>query len=51
LEEREEKDCILGNAGGPETGDPLGQGGEWGFTAFFALPEGGDVSQVQIGVS
>jgi hypothetical protein len=24
---------------------------EWGFIAFFALPEGGDVSQVQTEVS
>jgi hypothetical protein len=26
---REEKDCILGNAGGPRTSDPMSQGGEW----------------------
>jgi hypothetical protein len=29
VEKREEKDCILGNEGNPETGDPFGQGGEW----------------------
>jgi hypothetical protein len=28
--------------GDPETGDPMGQGREWGFIAyFFALPDGG----------
>jgi hypothetical protein len=36
--------------GDPETGDPTGQGGEWSFIAFFALPGGRDVSQVQMGV-
>jgi hypothetical protein len=46
---REEKDCTLGNARGPKTGDPLDQGGEWGFIAFFALPEGGDAFQMQTG--
>jgi hypothetical protein len=25
----------------------MGQGGEWGFIAFFALPEGGDAFQMQ----
>jgi hypothetical protein len=25
---REKKYCIVGNAGGPETGDPVGQGGD-----------------------
>jgi hypothetical protein len=30
-----EKDCILENAGGPETGDPMAQGGEWGFIAYL----------------
>jgi hypothetical protein len=32
--------------GDPETGDSAGQGGEWGFIAFFALPEGGDAFQM-----
>jgi hypothetical protein len=40
----------LENAGDPETGDPMDQGGEWGFIAFFALPGGRDVSQVQTGI-
>jgi hypothetical protein len=26
---REEKDCMVGNTGGPETGGPMGQGGDW----------------------
>jgi hypothetical protein len=34
---RERKDCILENAGGPETGYPVGQIGEWGFIAFFCI--------------
>jgi hypothetical protein len=29
----------------------VGQGGDWVFIAFFALPEGRDVSQVQTEVS
>jgi hypothetical protein len=37
--------------GDPETGDPVGQSGEWGFMDFFALPGGRDVSQVQTEVS
>jgi hypothetical protein len=37
--------------GDPETRDPLGQIGEWGFLAYFALPEGGDAFQMQTGVS
>jgi hypothetical protein len=34
-----------------ETGDPMGQGGEWGFIDFFALPDGRDDFQMQTGVS
>jgi hypothetical protein len=37
--------------GNPETSDPMGQGGEWGFIDFFAFPEGRNVSQVQTEVS
>jgi hypothetical protein len=33
--------------GDPETCGPMGQAGNWGFIAFFLLPEGRDVSQVQ----
>jgi hypothetical protein len=29
----------------------MSQRGEWGFIAFYALPEGRDVSQVQTEVS
>jgi hypothetical protein len=36
--------------GDPETGDPMSQGGEWGFMAIFVLPEGGDAFQMQMGV-
>jgi hypothetical protein len=34
---REEKKKIAywGMQGDPETSDPMGQGGEWGFIAFF----------------
>jgi hypothetical protein len=35
LEKREEKDCILRMQGDPESGDPLGLGGEWGFIAYL----------------
>jgi hypothetical protein len=37
--------------GVPETGDPVGQGGEWSFIAYFALLEGGDAFQMQTGIS
>jgi hypothetical protein len=29
LQRREKKDCILGNAEGHKTSDPMGHGGEW----------------------
>jgi hypothetical protein len=45
------KTTFWGMQGDPETGDPVGQGGEWGFIAFFVLPGGRDVSQVQTEVS
>jgi hypothetical protein len=44
------KIAYWGMLGDPETGDPLGQGGEWGFIAFFVLPEDGDALQMQTGV-
>jgi hypothetical protein len=34
----------------PETGDSVGQGGEWGFIAFFPLPEGRDAFQMQMDI-
>jgi hypothetical protein len=34
-----------------ETGDPVGQVGQWGFIAYFALPDGRDAFQMQTGVS
>jgi hypothetical protein len=37
--------------GDPETCGPMGQAGNWGFIAFFLLPEGRDVSQVQTDIS
>jgi hypothetical protein len=37
--------------GDPETCDPVGQGGEWGFITFFVLPGGRDVPKVQTEVS
>jgi hypothetical protein len=43
---REEKDCIVGNAGGP--------GSQWShgfYSLFCALPEGVDVFQMQTGIS
>jgi hypothetical protein len=37
--------------GDPETGGSIDQVGNWDFIAFFVLPEGRDVSQVQTEVS
>jgi hypothetical protein len=37
--------------GEPETGDPVGQGGEWVLYPIFALPEGGDAFQMQTDIS
>jgi hypothetical protein len=51
LQRREEKDCVVGNAGGPRNWWSLGLGWGLGFIAFFALPEGRDVSLVQTEVS
>jgi hypothetical protein len=45
------RSAYWGMQGDPEISDPVGQGGEWGFIAFFALPGGRDVSQVQTGIS
>jgi hypothetical protein len=47
--EEKRKTAYWGMQGDLETGDPVGQGGEWGFIAFFALPGDRDVSQVQTG--
>jgi hypothetical protein len=46
------KTAYWGMQGNPETGDPVGQGGEWVLIAFFlcVLPEGGDVFQMQTSV-
>jgi hypothetical protein len=44
--EEKRKTAYYGMQGDPETGGPLGQVGDWIFIAFFALPEGRDVSQV-----
>jgi hypothetical protein len=33
-----------------ETGDPVGQGGEWSFIAFFVLLKGRDAFQMQMGI-
>jgi hypothetical protein len=35
----------------PETSGPMGQVGNWVFIAFFVLPKGGDVTQVQTALS
>jgi hypothetical protein len=51
LQRREEKDCIVENAGDPETHDPVGQVGEGGFIAFFALSGGRVVFKVQTEIS
>jgi hypothetical protein len=51
LEKREEKDCILENAGDRETGDLVDQGGEWGFIAYLHCLMVGDAFQMQTGVS
>jgi hypothetical protein len=34
------KTTFWGMQGDPETGDPVGQGGEWGFIAFFCIAWG-----------
>jgi hypothetical protein len=49
--EEKRKPAYWRMQGYPETNDPMGQGGEWGFIAFFPLPGGRDVSQVQTEVS
>jgi hypothetical protein len=49
--EEKRKTACWGMQGDLETCDPVGQGGEWGFIAFFVLPGGRDVSQVQTEVS
>jgi hypothetical protein len=36
--------------GDPETDDPMGQGGVWALY-LFSLPDGGDVFQIQTGIS
>jgi hypothetical protein len=51
LYRREEKDCIVGNAGGPRNWWSRGSGWGLGFHSLFSLPEGRDVSQVQTEVS
>jgi hypothetical protein len=48
--EEKRKTAYWGMQGDLETGDPVGQGGEWGFIAFFVLPEGRDACQMQTGV-
>jgi hypothetical protein len=35
--EEKRKTAYCGMQGDPETGDPMGQGGEWGFIAFFCI--------------
>jgi hypothetical protein len=37
--------------GDPETGDPVGQGGEWGFIAYLHCLMAGDAFQMQRGIS
>jgi hypothetical protein len=49
--EEKRKTAYWGMQGNPETGDPMDQVGYWVFIAFFALPGGRDVSQVQTEVS
>jgi hypothetical protein len=49
--EEKRKTAYWRMQGDPETGDPLGQCWGLGFIAFFALPGGRDVSQVQTEVS
>jgi hypothetical protein len=44
------KTAYWGMQGDPETSDPVGQGGEWGFIGFFVLPEGGDAFQMQMSI-
>jgi hypothetical protein len=48
--EEKRKTAYWGMQGDLETGDPLGQGGEWGFIDFFALPKGRDAFQMQPGI-
>jgi hypothetical protein len=49
--EEKRKTAYWRMQGDPETSDPVGHGGEWVFTVFFALLGGRDVSQVQTEVS
>jgi hypothetical protein len=37
--------------GDPETSDPVGQGGEWGFIVYLHCLIAGDAFQMQTGVS
>jgi hypothetical protein len=50
VEKRKKKTAYWGMQGDLEISDPMGQGGEWGFTALFALPEGRDAFQMQTGI-
>jgi hypothetical protein len=50
-ERRRERLHIGEYRGTRETGDHLGQGGEWVLYPIFALPDGGDAFQMQTGVS
>jgi hypothetical protein len=50
VEKRKRKTAYWGMQGDPETSGPMGQGGEWGFTAFFVLPEGRDAFQMQMDI-
>jgi hypothetical protein len=49
--EEKRKTAYWRMQGDPETDDPLGYGWGLGFIAFFALPGGRDVPQVQTEVS
>jgi hypothetical protein len=48
--QQKRKTAYWGIQGDPETSDPMGQGGDWGFITFFALPECGDAFQMQTGI-
>jgi hypothetical protein len=37
--------------GDPETRDPVGQGGEWGFMPYLHCLMAGDAFQMQTGIS